>query len=113
MRTVNWTSVSTLLPAFSVARPRRTKPRQLQLTPILQLGNTLQLESKTQSCTIHPHWFELELEASVGRFVLPRVTAQAILSFYPDTAVVIEFTNGLLPNSGSNTSTPVSNLYCG
>ena len=29
--------------------PQRYKPRQLQFTPILQLGNTLQLESETKA----------------------------------------------------------------
>ena len=39
----------TLIPTFSVVCPRRTKPRQLQLTPISRLGNTLQLESRTKA----------------------------------------------------------------
>ena len=35
-------------------RPRRTKPQYLLCTPILQLGNTLQLESKTKAAqSIH------------------------------------------------------------
>ena len=29
--------------------PRRSKPQHLQFTPILQLGNTSQLESKTKA----------------------------------------------------------------
>ncbi|MAT74078.1 hypothetical protein CMK14_02855, partial [Candidatus Poribacteria bacterium] len=38
-----------LLPPRVTVRPRRSKPRQLQLTPILQHGSTFQLESKTQA----------------------------------------------------------------
>ena len=44
MRTVNWTSVSTLLPAFSVVRPRRYTPCGgiLQLLSNMEVHPTIQ-----------------------------------------------------------------------
>ena len=49
VRIGSWTLIFTLLPTFSVVPSRRSKPRQLQFTPISKHGNTFQLEAKTKA----------------------------------------------------------------